>query len=389
MENIFRPRYKNLINVHGKFTEYKAALCPLSINRLPETYDEVKQLLNINTSEDESRLEDSISLNHLTQLDDVRINDFSLTDMHRFKRCEKVEIPKKAMRLRCIENRMKAYKDAVSARSRPRKYNKYNHLRLDYDNTVGECDLQPYEDVILFVRVYEPFTYQRGEATSRKPRLGQEFAVMGSQRLTELRDKIYCQCKFGPFYDISERYTDIIGLETEDQQQQQTNATNDPGFFFITDTFYNDTRHTDTDYTIEIREWMNRRPEIGEVHVKSMEETRFQDLNIRLAYPQVYKHYGNCEHVFTFSDIRLLAPDDSLKRIDYPMLRIVSSSRVKICLVCGFEEACFVVRESAVHIHEPAFLCKQCLISYHYVDGKKVGTFQAFRYYGNRPVTQK
>lgn len=388
MENIFQPRYKNLINVKEKFNEYKEALCPSSINRLPETYDEVKQLLNLSTPDDEIRLEESISLGNLTQPDDVRISEFSLTDMHRFKRCEKVEIPKKAMRLRCIESRMDAYKDAEVGRSQPRKYNKYKHLRLDYDNTVGECDLRPYDDVILFVRVYEPFVYRRGEATTRKPRLSQEFAVIGSQLLTELRDKIYCQCKFGPFYDISERYTDIVSLDIEDQQQQ-TFAASDPGFFFITDTFYNDTRHTDIDYTKEIRKWMERRPEIGTVHVKSMEETRFEDLNIRLAYPQVYKHYGNCEHVFTFSDIRLLAPDDSLKRIDYPMLRIVSSSKMKICLVCGYEEACFIVRNSAVHIHEPAFLCKQCLISYHYVDGKKVGTFEVFRYYGNRPVTQK
>lgn len=388
MENIFRPRYKNLINIKDKFTEYKESLCPSSINSLPETYEEVKQLLNLSTPDDEYQLENSISLNNLAQVDDVRINDFSLTDMHRFKRCEKVEIPKKAMRLRCIENRMEAYKSAQSTRSQPRKYNKYKHLRLDYDNTVGECDLRPYDEVILFVRVYEPFVYRRGEATTRKPRLSQEFTVIGSQLLTELRDKIYCQCKFGPFYDISNRYTDIISLDIEDQEQQ-TNVISDPGFFFITDTFYNDTRCTDTDYTIEIREWMTRRPEIGEVHVKSMAETHFNELNVRLAYPQVYKHYGNCEHLFTFSDIRLLAPDDSLKRIDYPMLRIVSSSKMKICMVCGFEEACFVVQNSSVHIHEPAFLCKQCLISYHYVDGKKVGTFEAYRFYGNRPVTQK
>lgn len=388
MENIFRPRYKNLINVRQKFTEYKQNLCPSSIERLPESYDEVQQLLNLGAADDENRLEDSISINNLTQVDDVRISDFHLTDMHRFKRCQKIEIPKKAMRLRCIEYRMEAYKYTETARTQPKKYNKWKHLRLDYDNTLGECDLRPYEDVILFVRVYQPFVYQRGEPNTRKPRLSQEFAVLGSQLLSDLRDKIYCQCKFGPFYDVSERYTDIISLDTEDQQQQQ-NVLSDPGFFFITDTFYNDTRHTDTDYTTEIREWMDRQSDIGDVHVKSMEETYFHDLNIRLAYPQVYKHYGNCEHLFTFNDIRLLAADDSLKRIDYPMLHIVANSKMKMCLVCGFEEACFVVKNSVDHILEPAFLCKQCLISYHYVDGKKIGTFEAYRYYGNRPVTQK
>lgn len=390
MEKIFRPRYKNLININEKFAEYKAALCPSSITRLPETYDEVKQMLGVVDVDDEMQLEDSISLNHLTQEDDARINDFTLADMHRFKRCEKVEIPKKAMRLRCIKHRLGVYRDAQSVRSHPRKYNKYKHLRLEYDNGIGECDLRAYDDVIVLVRVYEPFVYRRGEATSRKPRLSQEFAVFGNQYLSELRDKIYCQCKFGPFRDISERYTDIISSDVEDQQQQQSiGAANDPGFFFITNTFYNDTRRTNIDYSTEIREWMKRQPDIGKVQVASMEDTRFHDLNVRLAYPQVYKHYGNCEHVFTFNDIRLMAPDDSLKSNDYPMLRTVSSAKTKMCMVCGFEEAGFIVRNSLVHIHEPAFLCKQCLISYHYVDGKKVGTFEAYRYYGNQPITQK
>lgn len=385
MEKIFKPRYKNLINIKNKFTEYKQNLCPASINRLPENFDEIKTLLDITSEAEEELVENLISLDHLAQIDDIRINDFHLQDLHRVKRVEKVEIPKKAMRLRCIRNRVKyqAESNADDTKSKPRKYNRYNYLKLEYDNFVGACDLLPLDEIYILVRIYEPFVYKRGASVIRKPRLNQEFAVLGSQYLTELRDKIYCQCNFGPFYDISNNYTEILSSDVENQP---TSLQNDPGFFFITDTFYNDTRYTDTDYSVEIREWMKTKPDIGPVQIQTMQETKFEDLNVRLGYPQVYKHFGNCEHVFTLTDIRLLATNDSLKRSDYPMLRIISSTLSKMCMICGFVEACFVIKNSNVHIHEPAYLCKRCMVSYHYVDGKKTGTFQAYRYFGNRPL---
>lgn len=94
----------------------------------------------------------------------------------------------------------------------------------------------------------------------------------------------------------------------------------------------------------------------------------------------------NCEHIISFTDIRLLALDDVLKSLDYPILRCVSSSKMELCFICGNIEATFVVRNCESHIQDPSFLCRGCFISFHYVDGKKVGKFQAFRYYGNRPI---
>ena len=35
-----------------------------------------------------------------------------------------------------------------------------------------------------------------------------------------------------------------------------------------------------------------------------MEETKFEDLKIKLGYPYVYTHQGNCEHLLIFRDLR-------------------------------------------------------------------------------------
>lgn len=374
MEKIYRPRYEHVINVQQKFDEFKRALIPESVVNLPEADD--KALANfVGDDEDFEALEDTISLEHLAMPDDLRVTDFNPLDLNQRKKSAMVEIPTKALRLKSVQHRIENQAE-VTAESRLRhcKYNKYKYMQLNFDNQSGICDLTPLDEILLVVRVYEPFNYIRGTCkATRKPRLNQEFAVVGSQLLTELRDKIYCQCNFGPFYDISNDFESISDTDlTEDiKPLAGANRNHGPGFFFITDTFYNDTRHSTVDYTAEIREWMQRQPDIGEMTVATMEGTKFSDLKIRLGFPQVYRHQSICEHLFTFSDIRLLANDDSLKRIDYPMLRIVSSTKSRICAVCGVKEAIFIVRNCVDHIHDPTYLCRTCLISYHYVDDEK------------------
>lgn len=384
MENIYRIKSGDLINIRTKFNEFKNELCPPSVDYLPQTYEDVKELLDIQSGAEEELLEDSISLNNLAQPDDIPIFDVNLHDIHAKPGQKSIEIPKKAMRLRCM--RHKVEEDSTKNHTNiPRKYNRYRYIESKVDNSGDDCDLVPLEEILITVRVYEPFSYKRGEGTARKPRLSQEFLVLGRQKLTDLLDKIYCHCRYGPFKDISNDFESIKNSEAQ-QPNETMDKEDDFGFFFITDTFYNDYRSTKTDYTTEIREWMLRRPEIGPAKVESMLDVKFEDLNVRVGFPQLYRHYVNCEHIISFTDIRLLAPDDSLKSSDYPLLRCVSSSKMTLCQVCGMIEATFVVKNSNVHIQDPTFLCRNCLITFHYIDGKKVGIFQAFRYYGNRPI---
>lgn len=279
MEIVYRIKSGDLINIGKKFAEFKEHLRPSSVEELPQTYDDVKNLLGIQSIEDEELLEDSISLNNLAQPDDIPICDVDLHKLHMKQGQSTVEIPQKAMQLKCIQHRFDS--DAAKGSSNaPQKYNRYRYIEHKSDSADLKPDLIPFEDILITVRVYEPFTYKRGEGTKRKPRLSQEFLVLGRQKLTELCDKIYCYSKFGPFTDISDDFESI--QKTDFDEPQETNMTNrsDPGFFFITDTFYNDHRASDTDYSTEIREWMSRHSaEFGPVQVKSMNDTKFQGMH--------------------------------------------------------------------------------------------------------------
>lgn len=385
MENVYRIKSGDLINVRAKFARFTNELCPDAVESLPQTYEDVRTLLDIQSGQEEELLEDSISLNNLAQPDDIPIFDVNLHGLHTKQGNRMIKIPKRALQLKCVRQKVEENQSKIAS-NLPKKYNRYRYIDHKTDNLDESCDLKPLEDTLITVRVYEPFLYKRGQATQRRPRLSQEFFVQGRQRLTELRDKIYCHCQFGPFNDISDDFNSIQETPNQNQFEQTLSKEDGFGFYFITDTFYNDYRISNTDYTVETREWMSRQDSIGPVQVKSMHDTKFEDLNLRVGFPQVYRHHINCEHIVSFTDIRLLASDDSLKSTDYPILRCVSSTKTTLCMICGVIEASFVVRNSVHHIIDPTFLCQNCLISFHYIDGKKNGQFQVFRYYGNRPI---
>lgn len=378
MEKIYFPRYRDLIDIQKRFQLYKENLG--HAKDIPKNDEEIREILKFKGKSNEfDMLLDSISVEQLTQPDEIRVNPFDPSDFTGRKRST-ITIPKTAKKLKTVANLIK-YRGIYCETHRNRflKYNKYKCLKIDVDNQ--NADIQPFEESLLTVRIYEPFKYQSNSNVRMKPKLSQEFLVLGSQYLTELRDKIYCQCNFGPFFDISKQPNAEHNDSTVDKPF-------DHGFFFITDTFYNDTRSPTHDYSEVIRKWAMKSMDVGDMHTASMENTQFKDLTVRLGFPQVYIHHGNCEHLIGISDIRLIGQDDVRTRKQYPLLRIISSTRQIFCMICGLSEATFIVTNSTVHVHDPTYLCADCFESYHYIDGKKVGEFQAYRYYGNRPVSQ-
>ena len=77
--------------------------------------------------------------------------------------------------------------------------------------------------------------------------------------------------------------------------------------FYFGNTFYCDFRvNTNKDYSEVIAKWALENPQmnIGQFQRKRMEETRIEDLEIRLGFPYVYMHMGTCEHLIVFLDAR-------------------------------------------------------------------------------------
>jgi len=74
--------------------------------------------------------------------------------------------------------------------------------------------------------------------------------------------------------------------------------------FYIGNDFYIDKRNPKCiDYSVVIKDWGSRRNiKLGQTYL--MEDTKFQDMTVRLGYPYLYQHQGNCEHLICFSDVR-------------------------------------------------------------------------------------
>lgn len=77
--------------------------------------------------------------------------------------------------------------------------------------------------------------------------------------------------------------------------------------FYFGNTFYCDTPNIACpDYSEPIREWMKSHPKVnfGNVETRTMSETLFSDLEIRLGFPYVFRHFSECEHNIVFVDAR-------------------------------------------------------------------------------------
>jgi snRNA-activating protein complex subunit 3 len=240
-------------------------------------------------------------------------------------------------------------------------------------------DIEIHSDCVITVRFYEPFKYS--PSMKNQPRFHQEYQVLGSNFLSELRDKFYCQCNFGPFFDVSNNPK--VNITKHPEQP-------DPGFFYIHDTFYNDTRNeANPDYSDVIIKWFKKFHYVRKFKKGVMHETKFEDLQIRIGYPCVYQHHGACEHIFCITGVDLIDNSDSLVSSHYPKLSYVSKRRAILCDICGQTDATFLITNCALHVKDPTRMCERCFLSFHYVDEElKTCEFQAYRIYCVNPQSE-
>uniref|UniRef100_A0A182NFY9 snRNA-activating protein complex subunit 3 n=1 Tax=Anopheles dirus TaxID=7168 RepID=A0A182NFY9_9DIPT len=368
MENIYCPKIEKVVAVWDALAEFQKELHPEGLSRIVDTDADIMEAAGCagNTAEFDKILQ-SVDVGQLSSPKDMPVRTFA---PHRISHKPKaISTPNKATRFLCVQrvNARETAKDQRNVDVKLRyKTHKYTARKPDSDS----CnDLVPFQEMLLMVRFYEPFKYKPGRRLGH-PKFNLEYHVLSSQYLTELKDSIFCHCDYGPYYEISENRT------TPPEEPPSKS-----GFFFIHDTFYNDMRdEANQDYSSVIRKWAERQSLIGELNSQRMEQTRFGDLKFRIGYPQVYQHQGNCEHLFVISECRLLAPSDILMRSRYPWLNCYSSARDIPCNVCGHCQAQYIVQNSNRHIFDPAYICENCLDSYHYKDGQKLGEFELFKF---------
>uniref|UniRef100_W8C014 snRNA-activating protein complex subunit 3 n=1 Tax=Ceratitis capitata TaxID=7213 RepID=W8C014_CERCA len=337
---------------------------------LPKTHEDIKKAMM--STENQKRFDDVVtqcSLENLQQENDPNIIKFepSFTTIAR--------IP-----IKVDETDLKTVKELIREKNHTQNKNPFKRSREIYA-MVGlpqeqqfekyeSCDF--YNDIIVKVRIYRPARVVHSGQSLEKPVFAEEFECLGSNYLSELRDKITCVCKKKRFFDVSDNPTADLPEKTTD-----------PGYFFINNTFYNDRRNPDNaDYSEVIRNWAKKAVGLKDLlfEVAQMETTRFLDLTVSIGFPQLYQHHGNCEHVFVISQVEVLTHGvASVQRSIYPRLSSFGYFNNRVCNMCGTRRYRFIVTNSDRQLHDPAYICNKCFLNYHYVDGKKIGNFEAYR----------
>ncbi|KAG8228939.1 hypothetical protein J437_LFUL011565 [Ladona fulva] len=303
----------------------------------------------------------------------------------------------------CVPNEPKPF-DAVPLLKRPGLYDppmitpdgekKLKTLQLqvkrndEQDNTItsrySNCkwkqkgmhinDLKPWHQFILVIKLYHPFKHVYGARSHRPPRCSQEIMVLGSQTLDCLRDNIICINDLSYPGDLSEDIASIPTTRAKDIYPS--------GLFFIEDEFYIDMRHPlSKDYSQSIKSWAKARSlKIGSAKSICMNEMTFDKLPLRLGYPYVFLHQGNCEHLIVFSDARLLSPSDNLSKADYPIMLSMSNQNSKYCMICGHYMARWICQNNSRLPYNVCYMCDNCFKSFNYKKGKKIGNFVAYQY---------
>ncbi|XP_065169642.1 snRNA-activating protein complex subunit 3 isoform X2 [Atheta coriaria] len=199
-----------------------------------------------------------------------------------------------------------------------------------------------------------------------------EYAILPNQGLTELRDVFKCVHDFGVSVEL-QHPDEKITLNTKDDYPS--------GFIFIENCFYNDLRHPNAiEYSKEIIEWAKMK-NLTNFKTANMSDVKLKDLKIKLGYPYVYQHQGNCEHLVVFTDMRLLRADEQLQSTKYPYVLSCNNINRIFCMMCTVSVAQFTITECDRLLTKYNCLCKKCVLAYNYRDGKKIGTFKLYPFY--------
>lgn len=221
-----------------------------------------------------------------------------------------------------------------------------------------------------------------------KMKLEKEVIFRSDNKLVDLRQQFKCQKDYGVPMDLSEN--------PEQAERVFRGELFKSAFFLIGDTFYNDMRdQSNTDLSAAIIEWASKKvltvedgqnvwiPRgIGPFKSARMEDHQFSDLKFRLGCPYLYLHQGDCEHLFTISDIRYVVDSPQLDRIKFPYVTATSFGGKMDnlrCYMCKHRAPHWYTRNNERLPVDPFFFCEACFSSFNYdKDKKKIGKFQAY-----------
>ncbi|KAL6486836.1 hypothetical protein MHYP_G00034620 [Metynnis hypsauchen] len=227
----------------------------------------------------------------------------------------------------------------------------------------------PEGEIILTFNIVYPVLFERFKYV----RAYQTLHVLGSQKLTDLRDAICCVSDLQVFGEFSNTPDTVPQFISKDLYKS--------AFFFFEGTFFNDMRFPECrDISKTTRDWAKNK-DFPEFKMAKMEDTVFYDLRMKVGYPYLYCHQGDCEHVVILTDIRLAHRDDCLDGTLYPLMTHKHRVVTRKCCVCHLYISRWITTNDVLAPMDPCLFCDQCFRKLHYDDdGNKLGDFQAYIY---------
>ncbi|KAM4595026.1 snRNA-activating protein complex subunit 3 [Fundulus diaphanus] len=232
-----------------------------------------------------------------------------------------------------------------------------------------KADMLPEGEVIVTINIYFPINL--GKFNGIRPRM--TLLLTGSHTLADLRDAICCVSDLqvcGEFSSTPDIVPDFISKDLFKS-----------AFFFFEGVFYNDMRYPECqDISSTTMEWAKSHnyPSFSQA---KMEDTRFVDLTVKLGFPYLYCHQGDCEHPVIITDVRLVHKSDCLDKRLYPLLIHKNRSLSQKCAVCHVFIGRWYTTQDKFAPSDPCLFCDKCFRMLHYdKDGKKLGEFLAYPY---------
>uniref|UniRef100_A0A0M3IA18 snRNA-activating protein complex subunit 3 n=2 Tax=Ascaris TaxID=6251 RepID=A0A0M3IA18_ASCLU len=228
-------------------------------------------------------------------------------------------------------------------------------------------------DIVVTLVICKPYNHvpQPHERRALRIKPYWRFRLRGATTLIEMHSLFKCSADYGATMDVVETIPKLTDLNKFKYPSS---------FMFIHDTFYvpqhfyiseHSLSQLDMskmtpmiDISLPIRKWMEKKKDqFGPVQVKDIIGIKVEDLVCRLGYPYVYVHQGSCEHVFYFTDLRLMDPQDY--PLSFPQL-LSDTSFEHNCKVCRRHTAQWIVEGDEMPA-DPVHMCEACFTSYHFV----------------------
>ncbi|XP_059903545.1 snRNA-activating protein complex subunit 3 [Gadus macrocephalus] len=241
--------------------------------------------------------------------------------------------------------------------------------RLTFGRNPTEGNEIPEGEVIISVNVYYPTIFERFKYI--RPHM--TLLMTGSHTLANLRDAICCVSDLqvcGEFSNTPDIAPDFI---SKDHYRSS--------FFYLEGVFYNDMRFPECqDISSTTIEWAKSH-NFPSYEKAKMEDTKFIDLKIKVGFPYLYCHQGDCEHLVIITDVRLSHKTDCLDKKLYPLLTHKHRVTTRRCLVCHLYIGRWLTSNDQYAPCDPCLFCDKCFRLLHYDDqGNKLGDFLAYPY---------